>query len=166
MDEKPYKPLDAEPWCQSLTVEISDWLHRLILTETCKQKARCTIFHGATAPEMSIRDYIRRIVKYCELQQPELLAAMLYIRRLVRRYPHFPCSDRSMHRTVLTAVLVATKMHRDNTYSNEFYARVGGIPVRELARLERCILELLEYRLFVSVDEYQSEVAQWRTRCE
>ena len=157
---------EADIWYKRISYDVCNWLHRLILTETDEQKTKDTIFHGVEEPEICISDYIRRIVKYCGLEETEFMIAMLYIRRLIRTCPHFPFSGRSIHRTILTAVLVATKMHRDTPYTNAFYAHVGGIEAAELARLERCILVLLEYRLFVSVDEYKSEVAYWHTTCQ
>ena len=122
---------------------------------------KVTIFHGAEVPEINLGAYLERIAQYSEMEVSEFIVGMLYLRRIRELHPHFPCSHRSIHRTILTLLLVTTKMYRDCPLSNEFYAVVGGISMSELARLERCILELLEYRLFVSVDEYTSEAADW-----
>ena len=141
--------------------ELDHWLTRLIQTERDKQETKDTVFHGVEVPEMPIADYIERIATYSELEVSEFIICVLYFKRIKKSHPHFPCSHHSMHRTILTLLLVATKMHRDRPFSNKFYARLGEVLPSELARLERCILQLLDCRLFVSVDEYTSEAKHW-----
>ena len=144
----------------NLLPKISRWLAQLIRRES-DQHTKVTIFHGLEAPEISIFDYLTRIVRHSRIDTSEVIVGMLYFKRLRKLHCHFPCSDRSMHRTILILLLVATKMHRDDPVSNKFFARLGGIPPKELARLERCALHLLDYTLFVSIDEYAREVAYW-----
>ena len=155
---------------ETLLQKISSWLAQLIQRET-NQHTKVTIFHGLEVPGISIFDYLTRIVKYSRIDKSEIIVGMLYFKRMRKLHRHFPCSDRSMHRTMLIMLLLATKMHRDDPASNQFFSRLGGIPPKELARLERCALDLLDYSLFVpfdeytqvfvSVDEYTQELAYW-----
>ena len=145
----------------AFVTKLDHWLTRLVRMSYNKQDTKDTIFHGVEVPEMSIADYIERIATYSELDVSEFITCVIYFKRIQKLHPHFPCSHRSMHRTILSLLLVATKMHRDRPFSNRFYARLGGISSSELARLERCVLQLLEYRLFVSVDEYVDEAKYW-----
>ena len=147
--------------CRMLLPKIATWLGQLIRPEREGEMDKDTIFHGVSAPEICIADYIERLALYSGVGAPELVLVVLYIRRLLKLHPRFPCSDRSIHRTLLTVLLVTVKMHRDSALSNKFYSVVGGIPPPELARLERCMLRLLNYRLFVTVEEYESEAMNW-----
>jgi len=65
---------------------------------------------------------------------------------------------KTCHRLVLTGIMLATRFHDDEEglhYDNAFFANVGGFRVTELAAMERVFLQLLRWRLFVSVAEYE-----------
>ena len=145
---------------ENLLIKINRWLSDLIQRET-NQHTKVTIFHGLEVPGIPILDYLTRIVKYSRIDKSEIIVGMLYFKTMRKLHRHFPCCDRSVHRTMLTLLLLATKMHRDDPASNQFFSRLGGIPPKELARLERCALDLLSYRLFVSIDEYTQELSYW-----
>jgi hypothetical protein len=51
--------------------------------------------------------------------------------------------------------MVAAKFFDDVYYSNGYYARVGGVRLKEMNLLEVRLLDLLQWRLFVSPMEYQ-----------
>jgi hypothetical protein len=54
----------------------------------------------------------------------------------------------------MTSMLCAIKYQDDEYYKNEFYAKVGGIPLVELNILELEFLNLLEYRMYVDPKLY------------
>lgn len=45
--------------------------------------------------------------------------------------------------------MVAIKFHDDEYYKNEYYAKVGGISLKEINQLELEFLNLIGYRLYV-----------------
>ena len=49
----------------------------------------------------------------------------------------------------MTSVLLAIKYHEDEYYSNEYYAKVGGVSLKELNNLEKEFLQLIDFSLFV-----------------
>lgn len=70
-------------------------------------------------------------------------------------------NDFNVHRVICTAVLLAAKFVDDLSYSNEHYARVGGIQTPgEMNRLEVLMLKALDYRLYVSKDNYEQIESQ------
>ena len=48
------------------------------------------------------------------------------------------------------------KVNEDDYYSNEYYAKVGGISLDELNKLEEAILSLLEFNLFIDDELYDN----------
>lgn len=160
-DDRIVETKGIAPRLEALLRIMSDWLETLISNEKDTQRVKETIFHGVCTPDICLMQYMQRIAKYAVLDCTEFILTMLYLRRLMQKHAQFPCSERSMHRVILAVVLIATKMHRETTFSNKYYARIGGISLYELARLERCVLELLEYRLFVSKDEFEIWAARW-----
>lgn len=62
----------------------------------------------------------------------------------------------SVHRLLLTAVLVATKVIDDVLYDNAHFAKVGGLDVKELNMLELDMLKVLNFRLFIKPEEFEA----------
>lgn len=56
----------------------------------------------------------------------------------------------TIHRLVITAVMLAAKLMDDKYYNNAFYAKIGGITTSELNHMELEMLRMLDYRTFVS----------------
>ena len=51
-------------------------------------------------------------------------------------------------------MLLAIKYNEDDYYSNQYYARVGGVSLNKLNELEYNLLILLEFDIFVDDDVY------------
>ena len=56
----------------------------------------------------------------------------------------------TVHRLVITAVMLAAKLMDDKYYNNAYYARIGGVTTGELNHMELEMLRMLGYRTFVS----------------
>ncbi|KAF8750723.1 Cellulase (glycosyl hydrolase family 5) [Rhizoctonia solani] len=93
-----------------------------------------TRFHSRTPPGISIQDYLKRIVKYTNVEICTLL-------------PHFTISSLTVHRFVISSITVSSKALCDAFCTNSHYARVGGIKLIELNVLEREFLEKIDWRL-------------------
>ena len=62
----------------------------------------------------------------------------------------------SVHRLLLLCVVLSSKFCDDRFKTNSYYARVGGVPVKELNELEVELLQRLDYRLHVTQGEYRA----------
>lgn len=49
------------------------------------------------------------------------------------------------NRFLLTSILVSIKYNDDDYYKNEYYAKVGGVTLSEINKLEEEFLELMDY---------------------
>lgn len=113
-----------------------------------------TFFHSSIVPRISINDYIERINKYGRFSRGVLIGAIIYLQRLLSTDASIVMTQRTAHRMLITVVMVSAKVHEDIHHGNHTYASIGGISNRELARLELQVLNLLEFELYVSADEY------------
>ncbi|KAG2059073.1 hypothetical protein M405DRAFT_697431, partial [Rhizopogon salebrosus TDB-379] len=52
-------------------------------------------------------------------------------------------------RTFLASLILASKFMQDRCYSNRAWAKLSGLPPREIGRCERALGEALEWRLWV-----------------
>jgi hypothetical protein len=77
-------------------------------------------------------------------------------------------NNRSFHRIFLAAIVVASKFLQDRTYTNNFYARLGGVSVGELWELEHQFLMIMKLDLDVNLREFNDYCAnlveQYRIR--
>lgn len=117
-------------------------------------------------PGISVLDYLQRLTTHATLSPPILLSMVYYIDRLCSLYPAFTISSLTVHRFLITSATVASKGLSDSFWTNSTYARVGGISLKELARLELEFLEKVDWMIVpqpeVLVSYYQSLVE----RCE
>lgn len=148
----PYVPLNPPPTTSAL-IPRSESLTR---------------FHSRSPPTISVLDYLRRIVRYANVeastpqavpptlhltrssQKTCLLITLHYIDQVCARIPKFFLSSLTCHRFVISAIVVSSKALCDAFCTNNHYAKVGGIRVGELNLLEKEFLSLIDWRLTVS----------------
>ena len=106
-----------------------------------------TRFHSKTPPKISVLDYLYRLTKFSNLDHTVLLATLSYIDLLMIACPAFEISSLTVHRFLLAATTVACKGLRDSFYTNEHYAKVGGVHASELNILEQELLTQMNYRI-------------------
>ncbi|KAI9229303.1 MAG: cyclin PHO80-like protein, partial [Piptocephalis tieghemiana] len=118
-------------------------------------------FHARAAPSIQLETYLARIAKYCPAANEVFLALAVYAHRLLQA-EYGPSSstisvvDRfNVHRLCITGVVVASKFFSDVFFTNSRYAKVGGLPVDELNKLEILYLQKLNYSLHISPLELQ-----------
>jgi len=143
------KEMDGSMLVKSLAATLTH-----LATKGCRPQ-RITNFHSVRPPQIPIYDYLLRISKHFYCSDESLLVALIYIDRIMKRNPEFVVSFLNIHRVVALAAVVAVKYLEDVWYSNAHYARVGGVQVQELNKLEGQFLRLIGWRLHVLPEEYQ-----------
>lgn len=123
---------------------------------------RLTRFHSRAPPGISVNDYLQRLIHHATLSPPILLSMVWYIDRLCQLYPAFTINSLTVHRFLITAVTVAAKGLSDSFWTNPTYAKIGGIPISELATLELEFLQKVHWKIVpqpeVLEDYYKSLV--------
>ncbi len=149
---------------KDLVVLISNMLMELVRfnDDIPLKDGRLTRFHSRAPPGISVKDYLQRLTTHATLSPPILLSMVYYIDRLCALYPAFTISSLTVHRFLITSATVASKGLSDSFWTNNTYARVGGVSLKELALLELEFLWRVEWRIVpkpeVLVDYYRSLV--------
>ncbi|RCH84704.1 hypothetical protein CU098_001516, partial [Rhizopus stolonifer] len=132
-----------------LTHMIADMLGRLIKHNDLipLTPSNLTRFHSRIPPNISLSDYLRRIVKYTSVEKSCLLILLIYIDRVCELHPHFTISSLTVHRFLITAVTISSKALCDSYCTNSHYAKVGGISTQEINALELEFLSLIDWHL-------------------
>jgi hypothetical protein len=100
-------------------------------------------------------------VNFC----PEtLITTLYYIKKFQRLRPSFPLNILTINRVFLASFTVAIKFVEDRPIKNSFLATIGGVPKAELNRLEWSFLQMLNFDLCLSEEEYQNFYLACRIR--
>ena len=60
-----------------------------------------------------------------------------------------------IHRIIFISILLAFKMYIDDKYIKlNSWSNISGLPKNEIINLEFCMLEMLDYRLFIKEEEF------------
>lgn len=124
-------------------------------------------FRGPTEkkPEIGVRRYAERIYRYAGCSPACFVVAYAYLDRLAAPPQddaggeEVAVDSYSVHRLLITSVMVAAKFMDDIHYNNAYFARVGGVEVREMNGLELEFLFALRFRLNVTPDDFASYCA-------
>lgn len=146
---------------QSFVLALADVLTHLSSLRPPATGQRVTKFHSIRPPQLPIRDYLFRIARYFQCSRECFVLCLVYIDRIVKLHPDFTICSLNIHRLLVTSVMLAVKFFDDVYYSNAYYAKVGGVRTREVNALESHFLQLIEWKLHVTpeeFDQYRSHV--------
>lgn len=116
---------------------------------------KTTRFHSTYVPGICVGDYLKRLQKYFVCSDECFVLALVYIDRISKLNPSLQVCALTMHRLLFTAVMTAAKFHDDDFYSNKYYAKVGGMTLKEANLLEALFLKMMGWGVRVSAQEYQ-----------
>lgn len=124
-------------------------------------------FRAVTKPQISIKDYMLRVQRYAECSETCFILALVYLNRLRSRPIHPVIIDSlSIHRLIITSVMLAAKFFDDRFFRNSLYAFVGGVTTGEMNQLESEMFTLLSHNACVTVDEYYQYDSALRYRSQ
>ena len=99
-------------------------------------------------PSISIKDYLERLCTFSLINISTIILIVIYIDRICN-INKFKLTYYNIHKLILSSMVVAIKYNEDNFYSNETYAKLGGIPKSEMAFLEYYFVTLINFNLFI-----------------
>ncbi|KAK0540711.1 Pho80p cyclin [Tilletia horrida] len=134
---------------EDVVVLVADMLSRLVAhnDKLPLHPSSLTRFHSRATPGISVASYLRRIVRYTNLEKVCTLILLVYIDRVCERMPGFTICGLTVHRFVCAAIVCASKALCDAFSTNSHYAKVGGISLIELNMLEKEFLENIDWTL-------------------
>ena len=110
--------------------------------------------YSEVPPKISIYEYVSRIQKYCAIEKNIIILGLIYIDRICD-INRLRLTNYNIHRILFISILIALKYNEDSIYSNKYYSEVAGVSLKELNSMEISFLELLDFKLFVSEEEFK-----------
>ncbi|ORE04269.1 cyclin-domain-containing protein [Rhizopus microsporus var. microsporus] len=157
MRPKKYHLNIAEYPTDLLVKIVADLLISIVKENDKLSNQSVTHFHSRTVPPIGIYAYLSRILKFTSFSNEALLSTLIYFDRIAQhKGPNYAVNSLTVHRLLITSILVASKFTSDVFYSNTRYAKVGGIPLCELNQLELEFLFLCKFDLHVKLENMQA----------
>ena len=117
-----------------------------------------TRFHALRAPQMTIKAFLKRIEENCCCSEQCFVLALIYIDRLVRNRRYFQVNSLSIHRVIITSIMIGAKFLDEPVISNAYFAQVGCISCKELNMLEIDFLFGINFNLDVDINLYNTYI--------
>ncbi|MFC1751768.1 cyclin [Thermoproteota archaeon] len=95
-----------------------------------------------------------------KIQGPECVIASIYFKRIVDRVNEkgiYLFTPEAVRRLLLACLTIACKFYNEHIYFNQVYASASNLPIETYNGMELQTLKMLNYKIFVSVEEYFEE---------
>mmetsp|Transcript_18434 Transcript_18434/g.25524 ORF Transcript_18434/g.25524 Transcript_18434/m.25524 type:complete len:215 (-) Transcript_18434:83-727(-) len=115
---------------------------------------RTTRFHSVSVPDIPLQKYLKRISRYTDCNVETLVCAVMYLLRVSRR-SEIMITSLSVHRLLITSIVIAMKYVEDECFTNRYMAKVGGVSLVELNRLEVSFLKKLDFSLHIAPENFE-----------
>ncbi|KAI8834923.1 hypothetical protein BJ741DRAFT_608646 [Chytriomyces cf. hyalinus JEL632] len=105
----------------------------------------------------SLKRLIARLLIQTKTSPPIVYLALFYLSKLRESIPYpnkIAPSFLAQYQILTVALIISTKVHDDNRFSNDAWSKIVGIKLSQLNALELQFLECLEWKMFVHPDLY------------
>ena len=156
-EEENIENLNKPKYCK-LSEKINKTIEKMIENNK-KNKRRKIIkdsFTGKTLPKILLKEYINRIIIYTEIEKNTLISSLIYIDKIDKKKP---ITEFNIHRIFFTAILISIKYNEDDILKNDYYAKIAGVNLNEINKMEFDFINLLNFNLYIDpyiFEEYKN----------
>ena len=110
------------------------------------------IFNTISIPEISIYDYIIRIISYSNCDENILISSLVYFDKIgkIKKITYS-----NVYKILFTSILLSLKYNEDEIYNNEYYSQIAGVSKYELKQMEYEYFVLLNFNLYIEEELFE-----------
>ena len=123
-----------------------------VLEERCETEP-ATVYDSKQIVAISMNAYLSRWMKLTQSEGSVPIAAACLLDRMIAR-TGLTLTSYNIHRVVLAALVVSHKLILDVPFTNAHFARVGGVSLQEVNRLEATFLLDMDWELTIEAEEH------------
>ena len=112
-------------------------------------------FYLSQIPNISLNDYLKRLVKYNNMDISTLISAIIYIDIFCEKNKYILCMN-NIYLILLSSCLISIKFNEDVAVNLETYSKIAGVSLDKIINLESSFYFNLHFGLFVKEDLYQT----------
>ena len=105
-----------------------------------------------TIPNLTIEEFLVRVAKYSKIEQSTMISMFIYIMRVIKSGIVLGYSN--VYRIILGACVLSVKFNEDSKFPYFYYAKIGGLTLQELSKVEYEMYTKLNFSLFITEDEF------------
>ena len=153
--DKKEKETEIEDRKYRIIESINKTLEKLINKKKKKKNTineLTAIFLSETIPEISVLDYLIRIIKYTYCEESTMILGLIHSDRICLK--NILISKYNIHKLLFVSILLAIKNNEDQIYKNDYYCEVSGINLSDLCLMEYNFAILLNFNFYVNDFEY------------
>ena len=120
-------------------------------------KQKKLVFYSNEIPTISIIDYLYRIQSLTNIEDSTLIIALIYIDKICEK-ASIILTEYNIHRLLFSSILIAIKYNEDSYFGLKLYAKIAGIPAKELKKLESEYLRLIQFDLYVNKNSFEKYI--------
>ena len=113
------------------------------------------IFYLSFVPPISLNEYIKRLMKYSNMDISTLINSIIYIDHFCDKNKYY-LTQNNVFRILLSACILSLKFNEDITVNYKTYADIAAVSVDDLKNLEFYMYLKLHFSLNVKYDLYKS----------
>ncbi len=117
-----------------------------------------SVFFCNAPPPISLHDYAVRLFEFMYAEESTFIVAGLYLAKLFQLQPAL-FTHQSCHKLMISTCVVAAKFTDDVFYTNAYYAEVGGVRTSDICSLEKEVVKMLQWDLYVTPEMFSAAVA-------
>ena len=117
-----------------------------------RRKISKDIFTGRTLPKINLNDFINRIIAYTEIEKNTLICSLIYLDEIDKKKP---ITEFNIHRIFFSAVLISIKYNEDDIFKNDYYAKISGVTLNEINKMESTFISLLDFNLYINPSVFE-----------
>ena len=106
------------------------------------------LFNNDEIPNISIYNYVNRIVEYTNCEDNTLILSLIYLNQIIKK--NINLTVYNIHKFLFASILLALKINEDKIYKNEYYSSIAGISLKELNLIEYHFLTILDFQIFMN----------------
>jgi len=104
-------------------------------------------------PSISLDRYFIRLFSKCNIDVPTVIHSLILIDRFYES-KLIIMTHKNIYKVFLSALLIAIKFNYDDSFKEITYSIISGIPQFEMAHLEKFFLEIINYKIVISLELY------------
>ena len=133
---------------------ISNYFSYHIRQAQSRHVHRQSVLSSKLVPNLTIYQFITRVIKYTHIDIYSLLSAFYYVLLLLKRNNLF-ITINNAYNLLLVAAVLSIKYNEDVKYKNEYYAKIGGIQTTKFNKFEYEFVTLINFDLFIHHETFE-----------
>ena len=111
------------------------------------------IFETKGIPDISLYEYLIRIISYSNCEENTLILSLIYIDKIakIKQLNKF-----NIYKIVFTSILISLKFYEDEIFPNSYYSQIAGVSEKELIIMEYDFFILLNFNLFIKEEIFNT----------